>query len=897
MKKLHLFNVVPVVPEGLEALEVLARNVYWSWNPDAYYLFSRIDPLLWRESGQNPVKLLSVLPQAKLEELARDEGFTTHLAEVHAGFVRYLQRAGLYGTGPLRSMGDGADDGVEEGTGPAAPSVGGGEEAATGAGGNKASAPMALSGEFGNVLVAYFSAEFGLAKCLPIYSGGLGVLSGDHLKAASDLGLPLVGVGLLYRKGYFQQYINTDGWQQERYDPVDPYNAPAALVRDESGAPVTIWVNLPGRKIYAQVWRVDVGRVPLLLMDTKVGENSPEDQQIGSYLYGGDREMRLKQELLLGIGGVRVLEAMGVRPKVYHMNEGHSAFMALERIRKTMDENELDFPAAQAACSRGNVFTTHTPVPAGFDLFQKDLMEKHLGAYVAKLGVPFENFLSSGRGDPYDDKEPFNMAVYAARNSNFVNGVSQLHGEISRKIFHNIIPDVPVHEIPIGAVTNGVHHSTWTSAEMWHLLNRYLGPRWEEEPDDKEIWARAYSIPDAELWRVKDRLRARMVAFVRSRVREAKENRGAPTSELDSAAEILDPELLTIGFARRFATYKRANLILSDPERLKKLLCHPTRPVQLVFAGKAHPKDDAGKKLIQQIMHAAQDPEIRGRIAFVENYDLTVARYLVSGVDLWLNNPRRPLEASGTSGMKVVFNGGLNLSVLDGWWCEGFEPDLGWSIGAGEVYSPEEIAYGDRVESEAIYHLLETEIAPLFYERDPSDLPREWIRRIKHSLAKLCPQFNNHRMVREYTEWYYKKSAEDYARLSRDDFAESREEAEWLGRIYKNMGEVRIDQVTVLSEGADIPVGGALKVQTRVRLGRLRPDEIQVEAYSGPLDEEGHVDRGRGYDLEWVEEESDGWHRFEGAIPCVSSGQQAFQVRVRPHREGIRTLFAPVCWE
>ncbi len=863
MKKIHLFNVVPVLPAELKELEKLALNLYWSWNPEAYNLFSRIDPELWRKSGQNPMKLLSIIPQGKLEDLAVDEGFLTHMSDVCEDFEHYMTKTG-------QCKGSGLDE-------------------------NKFKAEPAAGSR--NIRVAYFSAEFGLARCLPIYSGGLGVLSGDHLKAASDLGLPLAGVGLLYRKGYFQQYINNDGWQQELYETVDPYNSPMTLVRNSDGSPVSITVDLPKRKLHAQIWRVDVGRVQLYLLDTKIQENTPEDQMIASYLYGGGKKMRIKQELLLGIGGVKALKAMNIHPKVYHMNEGHSAFMALERIRNTMKEHGLEFPVAQAVCSRGNVFTTHTPVPAGFDLFEKDLMEEYLGGYVDELGVSFESFLSTGRGDPYDEEEPFNMAVYAARNSNFVNGVSKLHGEVSRRIFHAITPDVPVHEIPIGHVTNGVHHTTWTSAEMWHLLDRYLGQKWVEEPDDEEIWKRIYSIPDAELWRVKDRLRAQLVAYTRRRMRNALATRGAPPKELKSAGEVLDPEILTIGFARRFAAYKRAALILTDTDRLKKLLCHPTRPVQILFAGKAHPKDDAGKKIIQHIMHASQDPEIRKRMAFVENYDIGVARHLVSGVDLWLNNPRRPLEASGTSGMKVVFNGGLNLSVLDGWWCEGFRPDAGWAIGHGETYSDEEREYGDGVESEAVYHLLEQEIVPLFYERDASDIPREWINRIKNSMATLCPQFNNHRMVREYNDMYYEKSADDFDRLCGDSLTKGREEARWLGRIYHNMGEVSIRKATMLGNTIDISVGDGLTVEAEVKLADLTPEEVRVEAYTGTPDESGGIENGRGHLLEWVEEKPDSIHVFRGNIPCQKSGQHGFRVRVRPYREGVHTLFAPVRWE
>jgi starch phosphorylase len=846
----HLYNVVPVLPESLSPLTEIAYNLYWSWDPDLVRLFERVDPRLWHETGHNPVRLLALASQDRLEELAEDEGFLNHLKELVRRFRTYMTQTTWY---------------------------------------------ESISNGDSEVLVAYFAAEYGLARCLPIYSGGLGVLSGDHLKACSDLGLPLVGIGLLYRKGYFQQYVNPDGWQQEEYNALDPYNSPVTLERDDQGAPVRIRVELPGRQLHAQIWRVQVGRIRLYLLDTNVPENSREDQDVGSYLYGGDREMRLKQELLLGVGGVRALDALSIRPTVYHMNEGHSAFLAVERVRQAIHRHGLDYPAAQALCAKGNVFTTHTPVPAGFDLFSRELMHRYLGRLVGEMGVDFNRFLSTGRGNPFDDSEPFNMAVFAARNSNLVNGVSKLHGKVSREIFHAITPDVPVHEIPIHSVTNGVHARTWTAQEMADLFGRYLGERWKEEPTDREVWSRIYEVPDAELWKVRERRRARLVGFARRRLKAQLAGQGAPSRELAIADEVLDPEILTIGFARRFATYKRATLILSNLERLKRLLCHPTQPIQLLFAGKAHPKDDAGKRLIQKIIHFSQTPEARRRVVFLENYDLDTARYLVSGVDVWLNNPRRPLEASGTSGMKVLFNGGLNFSVLDGWWDEGFEPEAGWAIGAGEDYDDPD--YQDQVESEAIYHILEKEIVPLYYDRDINDLPREWISRIKSSIAKLGPAFNNHRMVKEYHEDYYVPSAEDYARLAADEFDEAHHEARWMNRIYKNWGRVSIGDVNVLANVTDRPVGSGLPVEAWVHLSALEPSEVCVEAYAGPVDDYQTISRGEAVSLDWAETSDGGWHLFKGTIPCKRTGQHAFQVRVRPHREGIRTLFAPFKWE
>jgi starch phosphorylase len=863
MADVHLFNVVPQLPTNLSVLHELAHNLYWSWTPELSQLFDRVHPELWQKTENNPVKLLALLPQERLDELSEDEGFLNHLEELAGDYRSYMQAATWY---------EGQRAEVEKTKKTETP------------------APPAEPPR-----VAYFAAEYGLARCLPIYSGGLGVLSGDHLKASSDLGLPLVGVGLLYRKGYFQQYVNADGWQQEKDSAVDPYNAPLTLERDPDGQPQRIQVELPGQPLHAQIWRAQVGRIRLFLLDTNIPENTPEHQDVGSYLYGGDREMRLKQELLLGIGGVRALEALSIHPTVFHMNEGHSAFLALERIRLAIERHGLDYPTAQALCAKGNVFTTHTPVPAAFDLFSRELMAQYLSQYVSALGVDFERFLSTGRGKRFDEAAPFNMAVFAARNSNFVNGVSRLHGEVSRKIFHSISPDVPVHEVPIESITNGVHARTWTSADMCQLYDRYLGTRWREEPTDGEVWERIAEIPDTELWRVKERLRARLVRYARRKFRAQLTARGAPSREVAVADEMLDPEILTIGFARRFATYKRATLILRDPERLKRLLCHPTKPVQLLFAGKAHPKDDAGKRLIQAIVHFAEDPAVRRRVVFLENYDITTARYMVGGVDIWLNNPRRPLEASGTSGMKVLFNGGLNFSVRDGWWDEAFGPDVGWAIGAGEDYDDPD--YQDGVESEAIYHILEQEIVALFYDRDVNDLPREWLAQMKNSMAKLCPRFNNHRMVKEYHLKYYTQAQKDYAKMVSADFAEARAEARWMNRIYRHWSEVAVGNVQVLDAVVDRPVGSTLNVEAEIRLGALNPDEVRVEAYTGRVDDYQTIARGKPFGLKWTGAQNEAYHVFRGEIPCEQSGQHGFRIRVRPFRKGPRTLFAPVQWE
>ncbi|MDY0004472.1 MAG: alpha-glucan family phosphorylase, partial [Polyangia bacterium] len=586
MSKVHLFNVVPVLPAPLQPLCELAKSLIWAWDQDLRMLFQRIDPVLFEETNHNPTLLLGRVRQERLNELAADDGFLHELQQASAKMTRYLTQRTWHSV---------------------------------------------HHGDTEQVNVAYFSAEFGLARCLPLYSGGLGILSGDHLKSASDLGIPLVGVGLLYQKGYFRQYLNTDGWQQERYEANDLYNMPINLERDAEGKPLTISVEYPGREVFAQIWRIQVGRTRLYLMDTNIPSNSPVDQDIGDYLYGGDKEIRIQQEMMLGIGGVRMLRALGLQPIVYHMNEGHSAFMAIERIRQVMADEGLSYHEARVLCASSNVFTTHTAVPAGFDLFPENLVRTYLAPHVERIGLPLDEFLDIGRGNPGDRGAPFNMALLAGRNANYINGVSKLHGAVTRAMYHRIMPEIPIHEIPSGSITNGVHAPTWTSSEMASLFDRYLGRGWLEDASNPNVWAKILQVPDNELWRSHERRRARLVTFARDRLHRQLASWGLSASDLTVANEVLDPEVLTLGFARRFATYKRATLLFQDPERLRRLLCHPSRPVQIVFAGKAHPLDEPGKRLIQQIVHFSEDPVVRRRIVFLEDYDIEVARFLVGG--------------------------------------------------------------------------------------------------------------------------------------------------------------------------------------------------------------------------------------------------------------------------
>jgi starch phosphorylase len=852
MKVVHEYNVVPSLPEPLRPLDELANNLHWTWNYEIIDVFRRLDRELWEECHHNPALMLGSISQERLEQMGHDDAYLSSVERVSRMHHDHMALKTWYDKN---------------------------------------------HGDRDETTIAYFSAEFGLTECLAIYSGGLGVLSGDHLKSSSELGIPLIGVGLAYQQGYFSQYLNADGWQQELYPRNDFFSLPAALQRNGDGSPILVEVPYPGRMVKAQIWKVQVGRVPLYLLDTNISANREEDQGITGQLYGGDREMRIRQEIMLGIGGLRALRRLGIQPTVCHMNEGHSAFQALERIRQTMEETGLKCHDARELCTAGNVFTTHTPVPAGFDLFSRDLMKKYFSNYVKELNISLDQLLRMGRTDPNNGDESFNMALLAIRNSSYINGVSELHGAVSRKLVHASLQHVPEDEIAVTHVTNGAHTRSWISWEMTGLLNRYLGQRWLTDPADQTVWQRVDQIPDEELWRTHERRRERLVALVRRRLRQQLLRRGASPASAEIANEVLDPEALTIGFARRFATYKRATLFTQDVERFKRIVSDNERPVQLVFAGKAHPHDNAGKEFIRQIVHLARDAGLRRRMVFLENYDIALARYLVQGVDVWLNNPRRPNEASGTSGMKAVFNGALNLSILDGWWCEGYKPGTGWAIGQGEEYADE--AYQDRVESEALYDLLEKEVAPTFYDRGRDDLPREWIRMMKSSMRELGPVFNSNRMIHDYTERFYLPAADRYHALSADGAARATELAKYKRQL-KDGWQEQIRILEVSSDGnTDARVGESIKVKASVRLGSFTPDQVAVQIFDGSLDVNLKIPAGKPLPMTWQKNVEDGVHLYEGEIPCRSSGHRGFTLRVLPHHNDLLnpTMLGMIHWE
>ncbi|MBZ5501089.1 MAG: alpha-glucan family phosphorylase [Acidobacteriia bacterium] len=716
-------QVAPVVSEARtldrfiapieERLWSLARNLWWSWDHDSANLFLDLDPARWRTLNHNPISLLAKTPLEDMERRAEEMVLHSRINYAYRRLGEYL--------------------------------------------GNDRTWGARHAGVLGARPVAYFSAEFGLHESLPIYSGGLGVLAGDHIKSASDLGIPLVGVGLFYGQGYFRQWLDRNGWQQEEYRQTDVDELPMEPAIGTNGEPVKVQIETRGELIRAKVWRVKVGRCDLLLLDSNVEGNAPEDRDLTSRLYGGDQRVRIRQELLLGIGGFRALKAMGITPGVLHLNEGHSAFVVLEAARHRMEEEGLNFDVAAPRVSREVVFTTHTPVAAGHDRFGAELIEEHLGPLRETLGLSHDSLMGLGRENPNDYQEGFSMTVLGLRLSRRANAVSALHGEASRAMWKGLAPGGPADTISIGHITNGVHVPSWLSPQMFRLYDRHLGTGWHEHSSDAKIWEGIENVDDGELWETHVSLKLQLLEFVRRRAVKQAERRRESPEVLQRLGRMLTPDALTIGFARRFATYKRANLILEDIDRLASMVNDPKRPIQFVFAGKAHPLDEPGKRVLQQIAEFMRDPRFADKFAFVEDYDINVGRHLVQGVDVWLNNPRRPLEASGTSGQKVVLNGGLNLSVLDGWWAEAYDGLNGFAIGTGRTHS--DLRAHDLRDAEDLYRVLRDEVIPLYYQRDRDGLPRGWIKRMKRTIRTLGWRFNADRMVMDYTQKCYVPAA------------------------------------------------------------------------------------------------------------------------------------------
>ncbi len=837
MKAIFRYNVLARVPERLKPLEKIAHNLWFSWHHDIEHLFRHMDKHLWDSSKHNPVYMLGNINQERLEQLAEDTDFLARMDRAYEQFEGYLSVESPYQAGT------------------------------------------------DHCCVAYFSAEFGLAECLPIYSGGLGILAGDHLKSASDLNLPVIGVGLFYHEGFFQQYLNADGWQQEAYPENDISTMPLRLMEDANGQPVTIEVEIRNEVVKVQIWQLMVGRIPLYLLDTNLKENRTEHRHITARLYGGDWDMRVQQEIVLGIGGVRALKALGINPSVFHMNEGHSAFSALERIRILKVEGGLSFDAAREFVVATNAFTTHTPVPAGNDMFSPGIIHTYFEQYVHSLGIAFKVFLGFGRQNPFNEEETFSMTVLALRLSSHANAVSRLHSTVSRRMWHRIWPKNPMEDIPIHPITNGIHVPSWISKEMADLWDQYKGQNWIEDPNSQLPG----SIPDSELWKAHEKRRERLVSFTRKRLQAQLTHCGASAQDLRKAAQILSPEILTIGFARRFAEYKRATLLLSDEKRLIKLLTHPERPIQIIIAGKAHPHDNAGKELIRQIIHFANLPEVRHRFVFIQNYNIKVARMMLQGCDIWLNTPRRPLEACGTSGMKAIANGVLNLSTLDGWWDEAYDHRYGWAIGQGETYEDHHLQ--DEVESRALFNLLEREITPLFYDRGVDNLPMGWLEKMKAAMCDLYPKFHSHRMVQDYNKQFYTSISKRYSNLARDEMKGAKELAEWRQKIMTSWDQIKINKVNVYDD-IPIPVSGRMKVGAEIFLSQLQPEDLDVALYFGPLSFEGKFTEKDTVPMDAVESYGDGHHHFEGYIPCSQTGKYGFTVRIMPTHRQMETPYS-----
>ncbi len=778
IQPLREFLVRPAVPRSLSRMPEMAYNIIWSWEPSIRALFRRMDPNVWKDSGYNPVIMLGRVSQATLERAAADPRYVNQ-------YQIACQRYDAQMKPP----------------------------------------PETIDGK----LVAYFSAEYGLTECVPIYSGGLGVLSGDHLKSSSDLGIPLVGVALLYQHGYFRQFLNADGWQQERNPASDFYTLPIRPALDGNQREVRVSVELPHGPVQIKIWLLEVGRVRLVLLDTNVPENArPEDRGITDLLYGGDNDTRIRQEIVLGIGGMRALEALKLEPSVYHMNEGHSAFLALERIRVMIKQHGLSFQEALEAARSNNVFTTHTPVPAGIDLFDPGLVYHYFERYCSDSGISFDQLMALGRKNPDDRSERLSMAILALNCSSYRNAVSRLHREVSQSMWSGLWPELPTWETPITSVTNGVHLPSWLNGSLSDLLDQYLPPGWRDWNEDQSFWEQINDIPDEELAEAHRRRKRRLITFIRERQVESAARRKAAAVEIRYASEVLDPNALTIGFARRFATYKRATLLFRDIARLKKILLDKDRPVQIVIAGKAHPKDVPGKAFIREIAQYSRDPELWKHVVFLEDYDMKVAREMIQGVDVWLNTPRRGEEACGTSGMKAAMNGVLNFSILDGWFDEAYEVSGGWAIGDREPYSEDQ----DGLHASMIYYLLENEIVPMFYDRRPG--PSEWMRRSKQSILALSPLFDARRMVNEYDRQLYTPAHDAYVALKKDSFQQARSRAAWTREIQQAWGNVRfVDTGAIPSE--PLTSGKTLPIYARVDLAGLKPHDVRVEVVWGQV--------------------------------------------------------------
>jgi starch phosphorylase len=831
MKHIQAFQVFPKLPASLSFLGVLSRNMWWAWKSDAIELFRRIDPRLWEDSGRNPIIFATRVPQKRLEKISTNDSYLAHLERVRE---MYKERVLVNGTEEIFHQND-------------------------------------------KQQICYFSMEFGIHESLPLFAGGLGILAGDHLKSASHLGLPLTAVGLLYRQGYFQQYLDQTGWQQESFPETNIFTLPMVRVKNSDRSNLQICLTGPDGIIIADVWKIMIGRVTLLLLDTNLAENPPVIREITSRLYNAEPGVRLAQEMLLGIGGMRALKAIGITPAVCHMNEGHSAFANIERLVHLMEAHRLDLPTAIQVVARTSVFTTHTPVAAGHDEFPVDTVRPYLEPLADNLGLPIDELLAWGQANVNGSQEPFSMFILGLHLSQYCNGVSALHGQVARRMWAHVWPQREDEDTPITHITNGVHISSFLAPEIELLFKRYLGPQWYHSSRRPQNVERIDEIYDEELWQAHEMIRTRLISKARELMINQYRQRNAPSKEIRAAESALNPKILTIGFARRFATYKRANLIFKDPDRLIAMLTQEKRPVQIIFAGKAHPADNEGKELIQSIIQFAGRHNLRNQIIFLEDYSMHIARHLVQGVDVWLNTPRRPHEACGTSGMKAAINGVLNLSVLDGWWCEGYNPQTGWRIGDGREYN--DTGYQDAVESQALYNLLEEDVIPAFYDRGTDDMPLQWITKMKASMKMAMADYCSHRMVKEYHERFYTPAIRRRDELLADNAAEARQLSVLHADLKKSWKDIRVEFPRRDMEGP-FQVGDTFRVTVQIHLGTVQPEMVDVELYYGQLQSLGKLAEGRIQTMEIAEDRGHGDYLYHCTVPCEDSGRYGFTARV-----------------
>lgn len=838
-------RVIPTLPEKINRLKDLAYNFYFSWHPEVRDLFIEIDRALWKKSNHNPIKFLNVVQQKKLESVAESNNFYDQYQKVISNFNDYLNEENTWFKENFANYKD--------------------------------------------LLIAYFTAEFGFHESLPIYAGGLGVLAGDHMKSASDLGIPIIGVSLFYHQTYFTQEIDAQGHQIAHHIHSNPVELPLIPVEKEPGEPLLIKVPIANRTVFVRLWKALVGRCTVYLLDTNISVNSKMDRDITSRLYGGDQEMRIAQEIILGMGGVLALETLGIKPNVWHMNEGHSVFLALQRIQNLVLKEKLRFEDALEIVSANNIFTTHTPIPAGHDAFPLHIKDKYFQKYWESVGIHRHQFMELGSQIQPEGYEIFNLTILALNLSRFRNGVSKLHGEVSRKIWKTVWPDLPTSEVPIDHITNGVHFSSWTARKTRKMFDRSFGEGWEIHHDNPEFWQRIKEISDEDLWILKLELKQKMLNHIRERLSIQYERNKMGSLHMLRVRQYMKPEILTLCFARRFATYKRGTLIFRKPDRLKQLVNDPDRPIQLIFAGKAHPKDGGGQELIRQIHEFSMMPEFRGKIVFVENYDMGLARDLVSGVDVWLNNPRRTQEASGTSGQKAAMNGSLNFSILDGWWNEGFNMENGWAFGDTENYNT--LEEWDSWDGEELYDILENDIIPLFYKRDKRNLPVEWISRMRNSMQTLIPYFNTHRMMKEYINKMYIPAftlGKDY---TDNGYEIGKKLAPWKEKIEHHWSEVSIEPIEKQqTENGSIILnfGETWKIQALVKLGSLEPDNVKVQIYLVKDNQDlDYIAEYEIFDMKLSDSTSKNGYKYEATIKPSDSGHYFYTLRVMPYNENL----------